>query len=438
MEHVLELPGYDKEAEIPKEKNLPQILRGVSLVILITAAITFLCQGWGYWSSIERVGGFVGFIVALAATGLFLVKRFNDDKGARVAVGVATGIIPAVFCQIGGVFYSLVHPGISVSPLFRYTTDSLAEALIIGGLSTAVLVPIALFGFSILARSERYSLLASFLIGNGLLLIPSRDPIFVGSLGVMLTVVNLLVDLLKFQGKSELKTVEAVSARTITYVPAILCIARNIAVYGLTSFLCSGALGIIAAMLFLYIPTFFTRKETKTLLQDTSLPFAGASWLIFSHEMFRETLKLPLEISTPLLTLPLAVILFGMSFFRYAGGNEYRKAAGLISAIAVSLNLLIAPGFTSSFSCIIWSIMVMVSGFTLKEKTLFKAGGAGLAVGVLYHLRYAVQIYQGLGPWLSLAILGVGVLILAGAIEGESKFLRAQWERFRNVSKDWA
>jgi uncharacterized membrane protein len=86
---------------------LPKAMRWLGGIILTTAALTFIIQGWNDLNSIGRYYSFVQFSFVLTLCGIFCGVKVKEDKGARTFLGLATAMVPALFCQLGAMVLSL-------------------------------------------------------------------------------------------------------------------------------------------------------------------------------------------------------------------------------------------------------------------------------------------------------------------------------------------
>lgn len=424
-----------------KRRALTSSLRAAALVVLLTAAGSFLFQGWAGWNSVERIGAFLAFNAALAATGLFCAFRFKDTKGARVSLGLATAIIPVAFSQCGGLIFSLFPQTASYMPeLLRFTAPSAPIAAVTTALTVALLGGIAYAGFSVLARAEAPALTLAYLIANSALLFPTRDPNVVGILAMTLMSGALMLDIARFHQRPELRTLEGTLSRAMIFTPLAVLIFRNLALYSMSSIMIGCLLAVATTFLFVVLPQVCENEQTATRSQALSTLTMAGSWFCFAHALFFEQgalLALSGEFRIPVMMLPVSLGLAGMSLLTVSSGTSYRRSAAYLAIAATVLELFTEPGLVSAFFCILTSVLCIGAGCALEEKGLLKAGGLGLGVGVLYHLRFAIQIYDGLGPWMSLAILGIAVLLLSSYLERHYATLAERLTILRSRLAGW-
>lgn len=424
-----------------KLSTLSAILRYVALVVLTTAAGSFLFQGWAGWNSAERILAFVAFNATLALTGVICGFRFKDDKGARVSLGIATAIIPVAFSQTGGLIYSLFASAPHGIPeLLRFTAPSQMAVGLTAVAVLAILTPIAFAGFSVLARAEAPVLTLTYVFGNSVLLIPTRDSTWIGLLAMGLMAMVLAVDMTRFHSRAEIRTIEGTLARAMMFTPFGVLIGRNLALYSVSTILVSCVFAIATCFLFIVVPYVCENKEFAKLSQSLSTLTMGLSWICFARGLcfeYGSLLALSRDFEIPVNMLPISLFLTIMSLYTVGNGARYRRTAAYVAVGATMFELLTVPGMVSAFFCILTSIVCLVAGATLEERGLFKAGVVGLALGTLYHLRYAILIYHGLGPWISLAVLGIVVLLLSSYIERNQTRVIQMTMRFRAQMESW-
>lgn len=425
-----------------KVHTLSSVLRKVALVVLMTAAGTFLFQGWSGWNSVERIVAFLGFTAALAATGAVCGFRYKDSKGARVSLGIAAAVIPVAFSQTGGLLYSMVASSLPQIPeLLRFTAPSPTAAMLTAGAVVALLTPIAYAAFSVLGRVEAKALTALYVAGNLALLLPTREPNHIGLIAMILMMTAAAMDLTRFHTRPELRTLEGGLSRVMMHVPFAILVVRNLALYSVSTILISCLFALAAAFLFVVVPQIAADKDLARASQAISTIPAALAWIYFAQAMLFEPgaiAMLSRDFVIPAKALPVSLILVLMSLFTVGNGTRYRKTAAFLAVGAMVIELCTFPGVVSAFFCILTSVVCLSAGCVMEEKGLFNAGCVGLLLGVLYHLRYAIGLFHGLGPWVSLAVLGIGILIFSSYLEKNYRPLIRKLTELRETFNTWA
>lgn len=440
-------PGRSRAGQSPsvqldqRMSKLASSLRRAAMVVLLTAAGSSLFQGWAVWDSTQRIAAFVAFIAALAATGLLCAFKFRDNKGARVSLGIAAATIPVAFSQTGGLIYSLFISKEAIIPdMLRFTAPSATAALITAVIILLLLTPVAFAGFSVLARSEARGLTALYMAGNAALLLPTRDSTVIGLASMLLLGAILAFDVKRFHRNAELRTVEGGLSRAMMFTPFAILVIRNIALYSVSTVLIGCLFAVVTAFLFMVAPNLTEKQAVQRLAQAWSTVTMAASWFCFSQALFFERnamIPLTSDFVVPMRALPVSAALVVMSLFTLGTAARYRRSAAYLAIGAMMLQLMSVPGMVSSFFCILTAIACISAGCIVEEKGLFIAGCWGLVLGVLYHLRYAVLIYSGLDPWVSLAVLGIATLLAAAYLEKNHRYLLAHFRTFQSRVRSW-
>jgi hypothetical protein len=398
-----------------------------------------MLQNWAGGSDVLRYLHFLGFTVVLTAAGLFCGLRIRDDKGARTFVGLAAAIVPVHFTVLGALLYSQFPwlSGYTAYPAYaRIVAPDGLWALGTTAVGIAALVPIVWIAFRAFARSAAWPLAAAYLAANAMLLVPTRHPDVIGLMALVGIAGLLAFDRLALQPITALRTREGTFCRLMLPVPLLVLIGRSIHLYSLSSLVWAGLLAAVAVALFELLPQRLGEGRRSVWAQRLStLPAAGAWFLV--ADTIQWNLRLDEGMVLPLVTLPIAVILVAMSLRALGSRALYRNAAAIVATGGVTLNLLVHPGIGSSFACLSSAIVTVAYGHTAERRGVFAIGIAALALGLLYHLRFAAHLYS-VSPWGSLALLGVVTLTAASVLERHHKALTARARAFGERFGSWA
>lgn len=91
----------------------------------------------------------------------------------------------------------------------------------------------------------------------------------------------------------------------------------------------------------------------------------------------------------------------------------------------MTLQLMLFPGVGSSLACLAAAIVATAYGYAAEQRGVLGLGVLALIFGLLYHLRYAAELYA-LSPWGSLALLGIVTVIAASLVERHHRSLTAR------------
>lgn len=445
VEPLAETPAEAAGAGAVKNRKytLPQILRWLGAIVLLASAVSFSLQSWIGMSSLMRYYTFLGFTLALCAAGIFCGVRMKEDKGARTFLAIAAAFLPAHFMQLGAMLYAaLVGTPPFLPSFFVLTVPGLPAIATALAIAVPILTAVAFFGFSAMSRAEAKRLTALFLVGNGLLLLPTRNADVIALLvaGLFGLIVN--EEFRRFAKNSAMRTWDGIAARVITYSPISVLVIRSFILYPTSALLVSVIFALGAAIAYLIARETPKESALGDTMEIMTIPLVALSWCNFLEgtvfNPMLTTLLLPFksEIILPITALPIAAFIAAMSVRSRLGGVGYRRLASWLAIGSVILQLAAVPGLFSAFLCILVSIGTIAGSFEAEEKGLFYSGSAGLAAGLVYHLHYAADLYA-LSPWLTLAVLGTMTLLVSSYLERNLATIVERVTGFRNRIAEW-
>ncbi|MCG8592486.1 MAG: hypothetical protein MJE66_24615 [Proteobacteria bacterium] len=417
--------------------TLFRMLRGIGAAVLVASASTFLLQQWQAGSDITRYLTLLAQTGLLSAAGLFCGITLKESKGARTLLALTLATLPVHFAVLGGFVYSQFHwdagPG-SVPPYVSWVASSAPAAVAIAVGALALLAPLAWVSLMALARKQAARLAPMFLAVNAALLVPVRDG---NAMAVLLAVLVAGVgcyELLVMRRETTLQTFEGRLVRGFFAVPILLVAARSVALYEPTSLLVAALWWAVAFVLFALVPTLFANPREKAISQAISTLPLAAGWAFVAEAAFRA--GLPREAFLPLLTLPFAGSLVALSAVAAGSGAGYRRAAAIAAIVGGTSNLVLFDGVFASFTCLVVAIGTLAYGYWVEQKAIFLAGVAGSLFGLLYHVRYAVELYA-VSHWGSLAALGIAIILIASFFERNRNQLLGRAAALRHRVEAW-
>ena len=113
-----------------------------------------------------------------------------------------------------------------------------------------------------------------------------------------------------------------------------------------------------------------------------------------------------------------------------------RRLAALVATGGMAYQLLVFPGVLSSVGCLATATLAAAYGYAAEQRGVFLLGLVALAFGLLYHLRYAADLYA-LSPWGSLAILGIATVLAASLLERHHGALSHRLLELRSRMEGW-
>lgn len=419
-----------------RKLSLSRLLRIMGSAVLVAAALTFMLQEWEASSHTVRYFMFLGFTAVLSAAGFFCGIKIKEDKGARAFLAISAAVIPVHFSQLGALIFSKFGtPNLHYPAYAHWVAPNTMSALLTSMLAILALVPIAWIAFTTLARSEAKIMTLVFILSNALLLIPSREPDLMAFLGLMIFLFSLGFDVKYMRKRATLKTKEGLLARSLLCMPFFFLIGRTIHLYEISTLFVSMLFACIAVLFYGFIPKGIQTRRPKVLIHRLSIIPAGMSWLLLAIELSSK-LNIGRDYFIPFIAIPYVVVLLAMSLRSESSQAFFQKVGALVAIGSAALQLLSFPGVFSSLLLVMISILTAAYGQLQRSKAAFLGGILGLVFGLLYHLKYAVELYT-LSPWLSLGVLGLVTIIASSYIERHHAVLAERVGRLRNDLKNW-
>ncbi len=448
-EAVICSPPQTEDPGRPQNKweKATKLLRWIGATILVASSVAFLLQGWSTTSpSMMPYYSFLGFTGLLAAAGFFCGLKLKEAKGARTFLGVAAAFLPAHFAQLGALLFSLTGKAPPGMPdIFVFVAPSAVQAWTAVAIAVAVLAPIVFTGFSSLARKEAAPLTLIFFAANAMLLLPYRSSNIVAALAVIGFATIALADKFLFSTEPAMKTWEGRAVRTVMFAPIGLMLGRSLMYYPVSALMVSALFALAAYVLYFAVPKASKNDWLAEFCQVLALFPLALSWALFMSALFFDSANAFIPISgelaevlfLPLLILPYAAIVGALSFFAVGSGHGYRKFAAGGAIAGMLINLFTIGGVLASILCIITAVIVIIGAFTIEERGLLHLGFAGLVLGLGYHMRYALDIYE-MSPWMSLAVTGTLIVIASSYVERNYRTITAGLERFNKKLDSWS
>ena len=432
----------DKQAsgKHPVWRKLPTVLRWLGATTLAVATLSFLVSGWIDASPLLRYYQFLGFAMVLTAAGFFCAIRWRDDKGARTFMALATAFIPAHFAQLGGMIYAEAM-GMAAAfsrPFALFQFDPVGFGMlfpaILAGLPILALV--AFSGFSAMARLERGRLTTLYLAVNAPLLLPSRESAVIAFLAGLSLASLFYFDRRYFSRRPTLRSWDGIAVRFMLCGPPVLLVLRNLLLHDIAEVLISFLYACWFGVMFMALPKTTKSIGVQKALQALSLFPAFMAWAHLIRSMGYTDLSVYHEAWVPLVVLPFSVMVGALSFFSVGSGRRYRRLAAGLAVFSMLFHLFAFGTTLTAVGCILISITVLAAAFVQEEKGLLYIGITGLITGLVKHLHFAIDIYQQ-NVWLSLAITGVAVLLIASFIERHGPRTLAAIHDIRGRLQGW-
>jgi hypothetical protein len=233
-----------------------------------------------------------------------------------------------------------------------------------------------------------------------------------------------------------LRTLEGRFVRLLMGVPFAVLIGRTLNLYEPSSFFYAAWLASMAVTLFVLGPVIVKKKGEAVLAQHLALVPAGLACVALGDSVVG-AFNLHESAILPLVCLPMAGTFAAMSLRSADGGARMRNLAALVAAGGMTAQLVFFPGVLSSVACLATAILATAYGYAAEQKGVLVSGAAALVFGLLYHLRYAAELYA-LSPWAALAALGIVTVVSASLLERHRGALTAHVVELRSRIGGWS
>ncbi len=413
---------------------LTRVLRASGAAVVVAAAGTFLFQHWERGNDLTRYFTLLAQSGVLSAIGLFCAVQIRESKGARTFMALAVGIVPALFCILGGLVYSQFSWDGATGDVARYAKWVAPGPIQALATVAATLVVVTLIGFLSmlsLVRTKARPLTAVFLVANAALLIPTRAPEAMAALLAILLAAIATLEWKHWSREPAMRTGEGWIVRAMLALPLAMLVLRSVLHYELSLFMVAVAC-LAASSLFFLCAYGWAKERFAALCEFAAVVFAALGWgsfAIAAHLAF----ALPSATFLPMGAFPMAGTFLGMSLVQARHASTYRNAAVAVALAAVAGSLFLAPSVLASFLALAVGILAAGYGFFFERNALLLCGALTALAGLLRHVAQAIELY---GHWTSLSALGISVILAASLLERHHEAIgnrvRALRERARN------
>lgn len=417
--------------------KLSQVLRMLGALLVVASSGIFMLQGWEQGGFISRYYSFLLFTAALTTSGFVCGLKVKEDKGARTFLAIAVGMVPVHFAQLGAFWYSGFLGRIDAAryPSFAlWVAPDFATALYTTIVALVVLAPVIYLGFKALVRKTAGSLTMLYLVTSSTLLIPTRDPIVISLVGIVLSVLLSYFDGLKLKMLTGARTKEGIISRFLLWTPVILIFSRNILLYG-SDMVLIGSLCLCASAFMFFLLGNNVEGDDGTLYQVLAQIPAGLGWSFISLELIH-SFSLGKEIVIPFVVLPIAFMLFIMAEYAKDYQSFFRGSAISLATLGLGANLLIAPTLITGFLALLIGMFSLVYGMSIEKRYHCVTGCLTTLCALGYYVREAIM-HISMSPWMSLAILGGLTIFAASYLERNYSTIGERFSRLRKNVKSW-
>jgi len=388
--------------------RLTKALRWTGSLALIASGLVFLIQGLGAVSSFERFLSFGALTGVLGGLGIFFGARLKEGKSARTFLALAAAATPALFAQIGAMMYSGVE-----SQYMPNFLDVAAPSMAIAGIAalgtSLVMTPILYLGFGAFFRAQAKQLMLFLLAGSLFLILPTRDNNMVAALILVQTIALLHFGRKLNADRAKAGEKESQIAMALPVIPIAIMVGRGL-FYHPTNMFGAASFAWLGAFLYTMVPE--RAKNFATLCATVSWGFFATelcNWAGIAHGV------IPMFVLYP----PAIFVMLKANSF---GGQKSKlvMTAAFFACAAPFMTLIEAWGFDGALALVSGGMVATVLGYDNRNQLVFHNGLAVFGAGLLYFIKLSFTYFANM-PWLSLAILGVAVIMIAGWLEKNRK-----------------
>jgi len=432
----LESDAEEINAKSDFMSKLPTILRLLGAAALLVAMYSFLIKGWQGGNDVFRYLLLLGHTGVLASIGLASGHFLKESKGARLLLTLALVSIPANFAILGAFIFSqwgIVN--LAQYPEFvAWTVTSMQTATITSVGALAVLIPVTLLGFTVLARSMSTRLSVLYLLSNAALLLPMRDPILVGLLVLGLAVFSILVTRTTSK-KIASKTKEGLIALSLQSLPLAVLMGRTLWLYSLDLFLFTAM--VITVFVMLRQASIFLNKNSSL---RQALDLLSLFPAIFTGPLLAATF-LDAGMLNDTLALALASVTSAFMVYEIARRNEeyafvYRFIAAFVLLLGMCANVFLFTGTLSALLATVTGLAMFMLGLRNRQRGFFISGLILMVIGIVQQF-YELIHHFNLGSWATLAVIGVLAIVTGSIIEAKGGNIHQRITGWKSDFKEW-
>ncbi len=405
-------------------------LRWIGCILIILSAISFMLQGHDEILPAYRYWIGLGLTLLLCSGGLVCAYLFHETKGARIFFGLGAAFLPVQVSQVAAMIYAYWHGSTALQPEYTWLQFMQVSPTVISidfMITGLLLFLVSYASYSILARKYLKTLLWASIIGNGVLILPVRDEVF-----VPLIIAALFIFIRKTEcflhNDTSMRLPEGMAARALISLPLWILVGRSL--LHPASFLLAI---VVSAMLVTYC-IYDIKRYTKSAFLIYIAQWVGtfsaiAAWIAV---LFEFSGARHFELSC---LLPIAIILFALSTKVAYHARLYRFISTLIT-IGLSYGAMLNEQAMAPTFAIAAGILLTLAGIKHREKIPFMGGNICVTGGFLFYWEYAINLYSN-APWISSIVLGLSVILLASYIENREKQIMAKSRHYFEELKSW-
>lgn len=403
-------------------------LRSVGAMMVVGAMCLFLfdtVQG----DDVSRYHQLLIQTLLLAGGGLLTSSFLKDMRGGRMFLGLALISIATNMATLGALIYSHVQWGGDRLqhhyPAFAkwIATDlSISDFMLLSAAGIAVMIPISVLVFRIMARDAAFKLTLLFCLCNLLLLIPFRESIGLALIASFAVILPTLF-LKRYGAPSPLtRTGEGVFSVLCLFLPAMIIMARSLALYDMDPILTL----IISTVMLLSLRTLFYSIIETAIMQKVvfALLMLNAIWFASSIAQLIDLYD------NAVFGLTLGAILYSMGQKSPHHRSFYIRGAFFWAALCITIESITMLTLTLSLITLFFGIIALTVAYRERDNFLLLLGSVMSFIGIIHPLAHFSPIID-LSNWSHLALGGAILIIMAAFIERYGPIAKMRYRQWQ-------
>ncbi|MDA8793182.1 hypothetical protein N9N67_08045 [Bacteriovoracaceae bacterium] len=396
-----------------------QILRGVGVFAILIAAIQFLLSGRMDLNSLSSHYIFLGINLLFNVLGIYSYKYWRELKTTRTFVSLSLLMVPVHMAQLGAFYLYQFNPQNSTIPnLLKLSLPDGSGLIVVSIVTFAVVISATILGFRILNREHAKSLIFSYLLGSFMFLLPFRTESFMG-FGIGLLILESLITAVKLNTR---KTPETRLSQLIVFIPSLILFARSF-FYPIEVTFYIAIMFLLAIALYRYMWKLVDNESLAKFIQGSyALPLAFGLGQVAAWTSMTGLLAM----------IIFAIIIYCLSYNMLGKGDLFRYIASILTPF-ILVAVWADYGIIAEYISLLIPVSFMLVAYQFKEGGIFKLN---FLTFILFFGQKTISImsFQYLQNWYVLALLGAGIIFIAGFMERDlpryTNMAKKIWNRF--------
>jgi hypothetical protein len=395
-----------------------------------------MMKGWDGSSDLLRYFMLLGGTGALAVIALACGHYLKEAKSPRVLMMLGLAAVTINFSILGAFVFSVspMMGAIDYPTYVSWSVNDVTTAILCTSGALLVLLPVMLLGFKTLVRSQAGALTLLFLLGNGLLLIPSRDSLTVAVTALIAAGILFYALAVRMSDNPQLKTLEGFLAQILLYSPIAIMLGRSVWLYAPDATLLASASLIAFAALRQISLVFPPLHLLRMLAELMSVGTAFLAAFSVSHAM--DTAMAPEALVVFVGTALATTLVYEISCRSGAVQTLFRTLAGLTAVCGLLINIFFVDGVMGTVIAMLSGIALMVIGLQQKQRLMLIAGVFITSVGLVEQIVH-LSVAFDFGYWLSTALIGLIAIVVASLMESKGSRVKHRLLNFRTQIAEW-